>query len=38
MNPAVGTPRLAEQRAYLTTDDGTITSIDLVCTGWQRTE
>ncbi|MFD3460381.1 nuclear transport factor 2 family protein [Nocardia fluminea] len=38
MNPAVGTPRHAEQRAYLTTDNGTITSIDLVCTGWQPTE
>ncbi|MFD3706802.1 nuclear transport factor 2 family protein [Nocardia sp. NPDC058658] len=38
MRPATGSPRLAEQRAFLTTDNGTITSIDLVCTGWQPIE
>ncbi|MFD3593726.1 nuclear transport factor 2 family protein [Nocardia sp. NPDC058640] len=38
MHPANGTPRLAEQRAYLTTDNDRITSIDLVCTGWQPAE
>ncbi|WP_194824588.1 nuclear transport factor 2 family protein [Nocardia sp. XZ_19_231] len=35
MRPANGATRVAEQRVFLTTDNGTITGIDLLCSGWQ---
>lgn len=35
---AVGIPRLADQRVFLTTDGGAITGIDLLRSGWQPTE
>ncbi|WKG07390.1 nuclear transport factor 2 family protein [Nocardia sp. PE-7] len=35
MRPANGATRVAEQRVFLTTDNGEITGIDLLCSGWQ---
>ncbi|WP_410872249.1 nuclear transport factor 2 family protein [Nocardia sp. A7] len=35
MRPANGSPRLADQRVFLTTDNDAITGIDLLCSGWQ---
>ncbi|MFC9658847.1 nuclear transport factor 2 family protein [Nocardia sp. NPDC127606] len=38
MRPANGTPRVADQRVFLTTADDAITGIDLLCSGWQPTD